>query len=180
MTMDIAPIIQELKTISAKSSVIWGVALASIILWVGDKYIAPLDLPTGYGWVLPVVTVVSWCIIFTGMACQAWGRIANRRERRALRKIAVRSIRSLPREYQQTLLWMLNKEMRFVAVDSGTEPFGTLYHEGYLDKEGPNKYRRIETYTIPDEIWHELKKIDISRINFPANPPWSQRSWMAV
>lgn len=106
---------------------------------------------------------------------QAKRKQANKREE--IRKKALENMASLPDVYQRALVWMYVFDRRRVSEEGSTNILDTLFEQGYLDKDFPDEYHSIKTYTVRNEIWEFLQKLnkDEVRSNFDMHtPPWRE------
>lgn len=99
----------------------------------------------------------------------------DKKKRDALRKKAVENFLNLPPSYRNSIIWMYVFDRRSISVDGSVDELEILAQQGYLDRDFPDEYHVVKTYTVPDEIWDKLRKVDrepLKRHLREDRPPW--------
>ncbi|MEQ1577960.1 MAG: hypothetical protein ABL894_09925 [Hyphomicrobium sp.] len=173
-----------LKLLFEKGSWLAGVALVGLAItiarWLG--FLDDVDKNALHA--VYLVSAVCASVLLTGGVVSLWKHLKDKRKENGklqeIRKKAVANFPTLPPDYLKSLAWMYAFNRRTVSVDIYAEVLETLSQQGYLERDFPEEYHVVKTYTVTDEIWAELEKADRTELkrNFRENePPWLDASW---
>lgn len=173
-----------LKLIFEKGSWLAAVALVAIALAVARYYGYLADADTDTVFLVYLAGAICGGVLLTGGVVAGFKFIRKRSKaasaKRRLRMSAVRNLETLPFEYQKVLLWLVSNDIQRLSEDGDTSTLDTFAAQGYLEREDdPDNFNVIRTYRVTDEIWAELKGLDLTEIKgrLPKEPPWRDRDW---
>ena len=149
-----------LREIGARSSLLWGVAIASVTLLYVDMRLVDLGFPRGWRWVLPVTAVVSWSIVLSGLVGTEWPKLVRAVERRRRAKkrrtYALKNLETTGGFNRAVLMhYKRHNQQRFQARRDA-QNFHEMVRHGLLDYDtlDPNAY--MLHYRVPDVVWKWL------------------------
>lgn len=172
-----------LKLVLERGSWIAAVALAGLALAVGRQYGYLLDMDKTLVHGMYLAAGICGFVLLTGTVTSSYKnqsqKLSKLRTRAAVQKKALENLPTLPHEYKHALVWMYVFNKRRISEQGNTSTLDTLYEQGYVDKDFPDAYHVVKTYTVTDEVWSALQKIDKSKLRERLDentPPWRD-SW---
>jgi hypothetical protein len=152
--------VELFKELTARSSVLWGVAIASLALFAMDRWIAPLSLPPEWWWVLPVTACVSWAILLAGLAATIWTKIVALWTAPAVKKrrnaYALRNLETAGKFERMVLVHYKSRgQQRFRAPDR-QESLHEMERHGFLDNDTLDRDAYMQHFRITDCVWKFL------------------------
>ena len=157
--MNIGDILREL---GAKSTVLWGVAIASVVLLLNEKFLTPLGIPEGWWWVLPVSAAVSWSMVLTGvfqmvrpLLVQNWRESRKRKKRE---EYGLKNLETANDFQRAVLLHYKQRNWQRFKARTDALAFHEMVKQGFLDYDSLDMSATMQHYFISRAVWDFLDK----------------------
>lgn len=158
--MDMALVTKDLRDVTAKSSLLWGFAVATLAILFLDHFRETTSIPADWYWVLPLVAALSWGIIAAGLVAMAIPHIHSWMEARAIdanrRKYAVRNFYAADKFEKGVLLYYKGRDQQRFKARGNVQGLQEMVREGLLDNDSLDKRAIMQHYVIPDAVWEML------------------------
>jgi hypothetical protein len=154
--MDMAFVTKDLRAVTTKSSLLWGVAVGTLAILFLDHFRETTSIPADWYWVLPLVAAMSWGIIAAGLVSMAIPHVSHWLEARAeehnRRKYAARNFLAADTFEKGVLMHCKRRDQqRFKARD--VQGLHEMVREGLLDNDSLDRRAVMQHYMIPDTVW---------------------------
>ncbi len=158
--MDMALVSKDLREVTAKSSLLWGFAVATLAILFLDHFRQTTSIPADWYWVLPLVAALSWGIIAAGLVAMAIPHISHQMEARAeentRRKYAARNFPSADKFEKGVLIYYKGRDQQRFKARGNVLGLQEMVREGLLDNDSLDKRAVMQHYVIPDTVWNLL------------------------
>jgi hypothetical protein len=158
--MDMALVGKDLREVTAKSSLLWGFAVATLAILFLDHFRETTSIPADYYWVLPLVAALSWGIILAGLVSMAIPHVQHWMETRAeesnRRIYAARNFQSADKFEKGVLLFYKRRDQQRFKARGDVQGLQEMVREGLLDNDSLDKRSVMQHYVIPDAVWSLL------------------------
>ncbi len=158
--MDMALVTKDLREVTAKSSLLWGFAVATLAILFLDHFRETTSIPADWYWVLPLAAALSWGVIAAGLVAMAIPHVSHSMEARAQehsrRKYAVRNFQSADKFEKGVLIYYKGRDQQRFKARGNVQGLQEMVREGLLDNDSLDRRAIMQHYVIPDAVWDLL------------------------
>jgi hypothetical protein len=158
--MDMSLVGKDLREVTAKSSLLWGFAVATLAILFLDHFRETTSIPADYYWVLPLLAALSWGIILAGLVSMAIPHVQHWMETRAeentRRVYAARNFQAADKFEKGVLLYYKRRDQQRFKARGDMQGLQEMVREGLLDNDSLDKRAVMQHYVIPDAVWSLL------------------------
>ena len=151
------------KEIGARTSILWGIALASLMVLLVDNFIHPLNIPAAYNWVPSVAAITTWSILFIGAVAKvlSWfsGLLQADKKEKLRKKYAQKNLLCATIEEKKFLFLCKQSGIKRIPAPRGTCLLKEMVRQGMLQSDSLDVMSDTRHYIIPDDVWNFLDNI---------------------
>jgi hypothetical protein len=158
--MDMSLVTKDLREATAKSSLLWGFAVATLAILFLDHFRETQSIPADWYWLLPLTAALSWGIIAAGLVSMAIPHVQQwmeaRTEESNRRIYAARNFHSADKFEKGVLLHYKARDQQRFKAPGSVEGLQEMVRQGLLDNDSLDRNAVMQHYQIPDTVWDLL------------------------
>lgn len=158
--MDMALVTKDLREVTAKSSLLWGFAVATLAILFLDHFRETQSIPADWYWVLPLVAFLSWGVIIAGLVSMALPHISHAMEARAeennRRIYAERNFQAADKFEKGVLVHYKGRGQQRFKAPGDMQGLQEMVRSGLLDNDSLDRGAVMQHYMIPETVWNLL------------------------
>jgi hypothetical protein len=155
-----ALVTKDLREVTAKSSLLWGFAVATLAILFLDHFRETTSIPPDWYWLLPLTAALSWGIIAAGLVSMAIPHVQHWMETRAeesnRRVYGARNFHAADKFEKGVLLHYKGRDQQRFKARGDVQGLQEMVRQGLLDNDSLDKRAVMQHYMIPDTVWDLL------------------------